>query len=211
MNTLGSFPGPAYKILTPRLLIRCLEPIDAAMLNIAMEESLDHLLPWMPWAKQEPLAFQERIQYLRKCRGKFDLGSDFVYGIFNPDESKLLGGTGLHTRLGDGVREIGYWIHKDFISQGLATESSAALTRVAFEVDHVQRVEIHCDPKNVRSASVPRKLGYVHEATLHDRNEDTNGHLRDSMIWTLFAEDYPASEAIKIQVEAYDAIGRRII
>mgnify|MGYP006158626091 CR=1 FL=1 len=33
----------------------------------------------------------------------------------------------------------------------------------------IDRVEIHCDPANVRSASVPRKLGFRHEATLHRR------------------------------------------
>ena len=53
--------------------------------------------------------------------------------------------------------------------QGLATEVSAALTRVAFEIDQVDRVEIHCEPQNVRSAAVPRKLGYQHEATLARR------------------------------------------
>jgi RimJ/RimL family protein N-acetyltransferase len=99
---------------------------------------------------------------LHKCRGKFDLGNDFVYGIFNPDETQFLGGTGLHTRPGEGAREIGYWIHKAYINQGLATEVSAALTRVAFEIEHVSRVGIHCDPKNVLSASVPIKLGYIH-------------------------------------------------
>jgi RimJ/RimL family protein N-acetyltransferase len=204
-------PGPAYRVLTPRLVIRCLEPTDVTMLSLAVEQSLDHLLPWMSWVKQEPIEFQERIQYLRKCRGKFDLGNDFVYGIFNPDETQFLGGTGLHTRPGEGAREIGYWIHKAYINQGLATEVSAALTRVAFEIEHVSRVEIHCDPKNVRSASVPRKLGYIHEATLHNRIEDSDGNLRDSMIWTMFSENYPTSSSAKAQIEAYDVLGRRIL
>jgi len=206
-----SIPGPAYRILTPSLVIRCLEPTDASMLNLAVAQSLNHLLPWMPWAKQEPVDLQERIQYLRKCRGKFDLDNDFTYGVFNPDETQFLGGTGLHTHPGEGAREIGYWIHKDYINQGLATEVSAALTKVAFEVVHVSRVEIHCDPKNVRSASVPRKLGYVHEATLHNRNKDSDGNLRDSMIWTIFTENYPTSLSAKAQIEAYDVLGRQIL
>jgi RimJ/RimL family protein N-acetyltransferase len=122
-----------------------------------------------------------------------------------------LGVTRLHTHLGNGAWEIGYWIHIDHINQGLATESSAALTKVVFEINHASRVEIHCDPKNVRSASIPRKLGYIHEATLHNRVEDSNGNPRDSMIWTVFSESYPASPVAKAQIEAYDVIGRRII
>ena len=54
----------------------------------------------------------------------------------------------------------------DHINQGLAPETAAALTKVAFEVNEVNRVEIQCDPNNMRSAAVPRKLGFVHEATL---------------------------------------------
>lgn len=211
MTASKSIPGPAYRIHTPRLIIRCMEPKDVTMLETAVEQSLEHLLPWTPWAKRELLQFQERIELLRQSRGNFDLGIDFEYGIFNPSGTCLLGVTRLHNCLDDGVMEIGYWIHKDHVNQGLATESSAALTKVAFEVDHVNRVEIHCDPKNVRSASVPRKLGFIHEATLHNRVQDAKGNLRDSMIWTLFSENYPASPAAESQIEAYDVLGRRIL
>jgi hypothetical protein len=67
-----SIPGPAYRIHTRRLVIRCLEPNDVTMLEIAVEQSLEHLLPWTPWAKQEPLQYQERIELLRRWRGNFD-------------------------------------------------------------------------------------------------------------------------------------------
>ena len=106
---------------------------------------------------------------------------------------------------------IGYWIHAAHINQGLATEAAAALTRVAFEVNDVERVEIHCDPANVRSAAVPRKLGYAHEATLRRRAQAGDGTHRDTMIWTLFADTYPGSAAATAEIEAYDARGRRIL
>jgi RimJ/RimL family protein N-acetyltransferase len=100
--------------------------------------------------------------------------------------------------------------HKDFTNQGLATENSAALTRVAFEINNVNRMEIHCDPANARSAAVPRKLGYTHETTLRQRIPFLDGW-SDSMIWTLFAVDYPATLSAKAEIEAYDAAGRRIL
>jgi RimJ/RimL family protein N-acetyltransferase len=204
------YPGPAYRIATRRLIVRCYHPQDAPLLKIAVDESLDHLRPWMPWAADHPQELQVIIERLRQFRGKFDLGQDFVYGIFDPQESKLLGGTGLHTRLGPEAREIGYWIHKDYINQGLATETSAALTRVAFEIDGVQRVEIHCASENKRSASVPRKLGFTHEATLRQRIPFGDEPRRDSMIWTLFAAEYPTSPAASAPIAAYDAAGRKI-
>jgi len=186
-------PGPAYRVRTRRLVLRCWEPADAALLKAAIDANLEHFRPWMPWADEEPQELQTKIALLRQWRSQFDLGQDFVYGIFGVDGSHVLGSSGLHAWVGKGAREIRCWIDVDHINHGLATETAAALTKVAFEIDAVQRVEIHGSPGNVRSAAVPCKLGFVHEATLRQRAPDARGQRRDSMIWTLLAGDYPAS------------------
>jgi len=211
MKMTDTISGPAYRIQTARLVLRCWDPVDAPLLKAAIDESLEHLRAWMPWADSEPQTLQTKIECMRHWRAKFDLGQDFVYGIFSRDESRVLGGTGLHTRVGEGAREIGYWIHKDFINQGFATEASAALVKVAFEIDRVRRIEIHCDPGNARSAAVPRKLGFTHAATLRRRQSFVDGQLGDSMIWTLFDNDHPSSPAASAEIEAFDVIGRKII
>lgn len=206
-----NIPGPAYRIQTHRLVIRCWNPADAPLAKAAVDQSIEHLRPWMPWAHQEPQDLQQKIDLLRQFRGKFDLGQDFVYGIFNREGTQVLGGTGLHTRVGEAAREIGYWIRQDHINQGLATEVSAALTKVAVEIDRVKRVEIHCDLRNVRSAAIPRKLGFTHEGTLYRQLTPIEGELVDIMIWTLRADDYPATPAASAEIEAFDALGRRIL
>ncbi|HIK19097.1 MAG TPA: GNAT family N-acetyltransferase [Leptolyngbyaceae cyanobacterium M33_DOE_097] len=204
-------PGPAYRIQTQRLIVRCWHPSDAPLLSTAISQSLEHLQTWMPWAHREPKSLQQRIDWLREVRGEFDLNQNFLYGIFDLTEERVLGATGLHTRIGKDAFEIGYWVHADHINQGIASEAASALTRVAFEVHQAARVEIHCDPQNFRSAAVPRKLGFVHEATLRQRVEDQDGRKRDSMIWSLFATAYQASKAAAIELEAYDVIGRKLL
>jgi RimJ/RimL family protein N-acetyltransferase len=206
-----TIPGPAYRIQTERLVLRCWDPRDAPLLQAAIDASLEHLWDWMQWARGEPQDLQTKIGLLRRFRGNFDLGNDFVYGIFNPEESQVLGGTGFHTQVGKDALEIGYWIHVDFINRGLATETARALTRVAFTVNEVKRVEIHCDSDNVRSAAVPRKLGFVHEATLRRRDVTPGGEPRDTMIWTLLDDEFPDSPAASAAIQAFDAIGRRIL
>ena len=201
--------GQAYRVVTPRLVIRCWNPADAPLLKTAIDVSVEHLRPWMPWAANEPTDLDAKIALLRRFRGQFDLGQDFVYCIFSRDETEVLGGTGLHTRLGPDAREIGYWVRADRINQGIAAEASAALTRVVFEVDKLDRVEIHCDAENVRSAAVPRKLGFTHEATL--RRRKVAGKVRDTLIWTLLAEDYPASQAAQVAIEAFDVLRRKLL
>jgi len=199
-----------YRIETERLVIRCWDPKDAAMLQKATAESKEHLLPFMPWAADEPQTVEQKVELTRRFRGLFDRGEDFVYGIFNKDESRVLGGSGLHTRPKGNALEIGYWLHKDFINQGYITESTAALTKVAFEMYHVERMEIHCSVENLASAAIPRKLGYVHEATRR-RMGYANGGPTDSMIWTLFADEYPNTPSVHAKIHAFDVVGNEIL
>ena len=72
----------------------------------------------------------------------------------------MLGSFGLMTRRGRGTLEIGYWVHVDAIGHGHATRAAAALTDVAFELAGVKHVLIYTDVANLRSAAIPRKLGY---------------------------------------------------
>lgn len=202
---------PPYAIRTERLLLRCWDPADAAGLKDAIDSSLDHLRPWMPWAQHEPQPHEEKVALLRRFRGQFDLGQDFVYGAFSRDGSEVVGGTGLHRRVGDDAFEIGYWIRKSRIGAGLATELSAALTKVAFEVCRVDRVEIHVDPANERSAAIPLKLGYRREARLRRRLPAVDGDPRDVVVFTLFRDGYAGSPASAASVEALDSAGARIL
>jgi RimJ/RimL family protein N-acetyltransferase len=201
---------PVYRIETQRLVLRCWDIKDAALLQSAAAESKEHLLPFMPWAADEPQPVEIKAERIRRFRGKFDLSEDFVYGIFDSEETRALGGTGLHTRLSGNALEIGYWLHKDFVNKGLITEATAALTKVAFEVYKVDRMEIHCSVENFASAAVPRKLGYVHEATRR-RLGSAYGRQTDSMIWSLFADEYPSTPSAAADLKAFDVSGKQLV
>ena len=209
MNGL-EFSNPAYRIETKRLVVRCYDPSDAPLLAESVNESLEHLRPWMPWSHSEPEPVEQKFQRIKQFRGMFDLGQNFVYGIFNSENTKLIGGTGLHPRLGPNELEIGYWIHKDYINQGFVTESTAALIKVAFELVHVHRIEIHCDPANTASAAIPRKLGFTHEGTLRAKTPFLNVW-SDSMVWGLLESEYPDSPSSKAEVKAFDANGQQVL
>ena len=94
-----------YRIETERLVVRCYSPKDAPLLKASIDESLEHLRLWMPWAHDEPESLEKKTARLRKYRGQFDLGIDYTFGIFNEEEDTLIGSTGLHTIAGQ-VPEI---------------------------------------------------------------------------------------------------------
>ena len=193
-------------------MIRCWSPEDAPLAKAAIDSSLDHLRLWMPWAHAEPTTVEEKAKLLRFFRDSFDRGEDFVYGILDHDGSEVIGGTGLHTRVGPGAFEIGYWISASRGGAGLATESTAALTRVAFEVCGVDRMEIHVDPRNERSSAIPIKLGYPEEVRLRRRLPPLpGGEPRDAVYYTLFRNAYPGTPSAAAQLEAFDATGARVL
>lgn len=206
----SEFSNPAYRIETKRLLVRCYNPSDAALLAETVTENVEHLRPWMPWVYNEPEPLEEKVQRLKRFRGMFDLGQSFVYGIFNREDTKLLGGTGLHPRIGEGGLEIGYWIHKDYVNHGLVTECTAALVKVAFELMHAHRLEIHCDPANLASAAIPRKLGFTLEGTLRAKTRFLDGW-SDSMVWGLLEIEYADSPSAQAEIKVFDADGRQVL
>jgi RimJ/RimL family protein N-acetyltransferase len=204
-------PGPAYRIETARTCIRCWNPEEAPLLKEAVDANLRYLRTWLAWVNPEPDPLEVRIAWIRKARADFDQDRDYAYSVFTADGKELIGGTGLHTRQGSEAREIGYWIREKHAGKGLATEVSAALTRVAFEVDRVKRVHIHCATGNAASARVAQKLGFVKEGTLRKRIPDAGGEPTDMMVWTMFAAEYPASIPSHAEARAFDAAGRRLL
>lgn len=197
-----------YKIETERTIVRCYKPSDALLLKEAVDLSLEHLKPWMPWAKYEPQTLQQKVELLRTFRGQFDLDKDYIYGIFNKDETELIGGTGLHTRIAKNGREIGYWVSEKYQGQGLITEVVKALIKTGFDILDLNLIEIHCNPENTRSAKIPEKLGFELEATL--KNRLLNGEIRDTMLWSMFKDAYQKTDIKNISIKAYDACDNEI-
>jgi RimJ/RimL family protein N-acetyltransferase len=205
----------AYRIETERLLLRCWEPEDATELLEVILGDLAALRPWLPWAVRYPMSLEEQMAELRRMRRRFDGDEDFCYGVFERPGGAIVGGCGLHTRSGPHSRELGYWLRSDRWGRGLATELAAALTRVAFAVDEVERVDLRCTPDNRRSARVAEKLGFRHEATLRRRVNPPggDGSMRDAMIWSLVEDELAASPVLRLAaaVRAYDGLGRPLV
>jgi RimJ/RimL family protein N-acetyltransferase len=199
-----------YRIETDRLVLRCWSPEDAPSVHHAESASREHLKPFMVWAHRVE-SLDETVAKLVGFRNKFDRGEDFFYGVFDPKTNEVVGGTGLHPRVGFGGVEIGYWVHGQRVRQGYATEIAGALTRVAFELGQVRFVEIRTVPENVASASVPKKLGFTLEATLRERVPMPDDTFGNAQVFSIFAKEYATSAAKKTSLCAFDAAGRTLL
>jgi RimJ/RimL family protein N-acetyltransferase len=201
--------GPAYRIETPRTLLRCWEPGDARALHETLLANLDHLRPWMEWARDEPQPFEARVRLVRQFRASFDADEDLSYAVLDPRGETLIGAVGLHARGDDvAVRHVGYWFARASCGQGLATEAVAALVRVAFQVHGLARVEIHCDADNLRSRALSKRLGFTLDAELRARTVRSGRGPTASCISSMLAQEVAESPIALASCTGFDVLGR---
>lgn len=178
---------------TPQFVIRMYRPGDGPLLNEAVNASYDHLRRFMPWAKPYTSPDESEALARRFC-AHYLTNHDFVLGIFSPDESRLLGGTGYHLRgkaLDEHVAEIGMWIRSDVAGQGIGTAALRALLRWGFTDWSWQRIEWHCDAENTASARCAEKAGMKQEAHLRSYRVDHHGNRCDMLIYAMLRDELP--------------------
>ena len=172
---------PKDRIEAGPLLLRRLTSADVDILLATINASLEHLRPWMPWA-QAPNTRAGVRDFVARAEDGWQEGIEFNYGIWSGNEEELVGGCGLHARIGPGALEIGYWIAQKHARRGYATQAARALTLAALSMPTVTRVEIHCDEANVHSAAIPKALSYRLDRIRHDEIE-APAEIGREMVW----------------------------
>jgi RimJ/RimL family protein N-acetyltransferase len=133
-----------------------IEDLDA--LHAAIEESRDHLRPFMFWADQSRA---DTAAFLDAATRGWDAGQEFGYLIVDGADGTILGGGGLHRRGPPETLEIGYWRRAGAGGRGIVTALASALTTAGLALPGIERIEIHCDIANAASGAVPRRLGFA--------------------------------------------------
>jgi ribosomal-protein-alanine N-acetyltransferase len=80
--------------------------------------------------------------------------------------------------------ELGYMLRKSHWGKGLVSEAIAEIVRYTFAQTNLHSIEAEIDPKNLASARVLEKNGFVKEAHFKE-NFYWNGQFEDSAIYSL--------------------------
>ncbi|MCE4538243.1 GNAT family N-acetyltransferase [Pelomonas sp. P7] len=162
-----------------------------AEMAVVIGQSLSHLRPWMPWAQEAPTAENAEL-VVRRMQADFIARRDLCFQIYarraDGSPGRLLGGTGLH-RIDWAVRrfEIGYWIRPEAAGQGHVSEAVRLLTALAFGPLAARRVEIRCDPRNLKSRAVAERCGFELEGVLRNNTLGVDGAPRDTAVYARIA------------------------
>src|SRR5512132_3916819 len=127
---------------------------DADAVYQVVMQSLEHLLPWMPWASG--YSHDDAVRFTFQSEQDWESRVAYQYAITTDDA--VIGSCGLMRRIGPGGLEIGYWLHPAYTGRGLATTATAALVGQAFALPDIDRVEIVHDQANTASGARGRKV-----------------------------------------------------
>ncbi|MBJ7003534.1 GNAT family N-acetyltransferase [Streptomyces griseofuscus] len=148
----------------PSQLIECGEFVlrrlrgqrDFVQLFTLIEQSRDHLRPWMPWADGHDE--QSTRELLASSETKWESGELYNYVV--AENGELIGMCQAYRAEPRGCR-LGYWLHPCAVGRGIATRATAALAKEMFALADVGYLEIAHDVANAPSRAVPRRLGFT--------------------------------------------------
>jgi ribosomal-protein-serine acetyltransferase len=171
--------------------LRLFEESDAEEVARVTAANQAYLAEWLPWAAG-PGGTEARREFIRHSLRQYADDAGFQAAIVDGDE--IAGAIGFHAiDWQNRSTSIGYWLAEDRQGRGTVTEAVHALTTYAFEVWRLNRVEIRAAVGNVRSAAVPKRLGFVEEGVL--RQAERHGEtFKDLAVFAILASDWPPTE-----------------
>ena len=201
----------AWRIETPRLVLRPFSADDAPAWRALLDASDAHLRPWIPFMRDEPRSLPGTREVLAEWREAFEAGTSLRYALLDRRGKEILGLGVLLDRSGPGSREVGYLLGVGNGGRGYAREMTRALVQVAFEVHRVERVVAVCDVRNAPSRRIPGALGFVLRGGAAQPGENPMGEPVALETWELRADAYRATPCASLAARAFGPDGEQVL
>lgn len=183
---MAGMPLPTPLLHTASLRLRPVTDGDADAL-FALHSDARVLRFWdsPPWTERA-----RADRFIAACRQIEEEGSGARVAMERASDGTFVGWCGL-TMWNPAYRSasLGYCLEEAAWGRGYATEAARAVLGWAFEALDLNRVQAETDTRNLASARVLEKLGFVHEGTLR---EDcvVNGDVSDSWVFGLLEREW---------------------
>jgi RimJ/RimL family protein N-acetyltransferase len=174
-----------------------LEPITTAhAADLFAALSID-LSIWQWRTVDPPLSLAEmEVQILADLEAQVR-GNVVAFVQVEVATGRVIGGTTyMNISRRDRGLEIGAtWLGKPWQRTGINTEAKYLLLRHAFEALGVVRVQFKTDARNVQSQEAIERLGAVREGVLRKHMLVRDGYIRDTVMYSIVVEEWPAVKA----------------
>ena len=181
---------PTPRLDSERLHLRPFAESDGA--DLFALQSNPHVLRYWdspPWTDRSRVA-----RFLAGCRQMADEGSGVRVVLERKSDQAFVGWCTFNSWTPEfRSASLGYCLTEAAWGHGYATEAARVVLRWAFDTLDLNRVQAETDTRNVASARVLEKLGFVREGTLR---EDciVNGDVSDSWVYGLLRRDWSGQD-----------------
>jgi len=173
-----------------------LEPLslrhEAALIAAASDGEL-----WKSTVTIVPSSPAKMIDYIQAALAGQAQGRELPFVIMRKSSGEIVGSTRFYEiRPADRCAAIGYtWLAKSAQRTAINTEAKLLLLTLAFERWRYNRVELITDILNEQSRAAILRLGAKQEGILRRHLIMPGGRVRDSVLFSIIAEEWPEVKA----------------
>jgi len=178
---------PAHiKIETNRLTIRLVEESDLpSLFAVNADDAVTRYLPYESWKSAA-----DGEAWFSRAAARLAAGEAGQFVIVHRESRRVVGTCLLFRFEQSSARaEVGYVLAREYWGAGYMLEAMKAFVVFAFEQLGMRRLEAEIDPRNVSSARLLERLGFVREGLLRQRWA-MKGEVADSGFYGLLHEDW---------------------
>ena len=172
-----------------------LEPLQAlhfdALMQIARQSPAEFRFTSTPVNQEQQESY---FGYAFRMR---DAGRAYPWVMIDPVDNSVAGTTRLYDANWD-YRHclLGYtWFDTRLFGTAFNVESKYLMLKYAFEELQLIRVQMNTDSRNARSLRAIKALGASYEGTLRSSQINKDGYIRDNLIFSIIAQEWPAIKA----------------
>ncbi|KWU68076.1 GNAT family acetyltransferase [Bacillus mycoides] len=177
------------KIVNDRAMLRLMHVNDVASLFTIVEGNKEI---WMYLiAKMD--SYQDMEQYVQIAIKGFEEGTDLPFVVVDQKTNEIVGSTRLYSISNiNKTVELGQtWYHAGVHRTSINTECKYMLLQYAFEELQMLRVQIKTDLRNEKAQRAIERLGAVKEGVLRNERQLPDGYVRDAVVYSIIASEWP--------------------
>jgi [ribosomal protein S5]-alanine N-acetyltransferase len=115
---------------------------------------------------------EDALAYVDRQISRLDTGVGYSFCVADKETNEALGTAGLHLApIGEGRATAGYSVAPRSRGRGIAGQALIALTRFAWSIPPLHRIELYIEPWNVASVHTAERAGYEREGLLRSHQE----------------------------------------
>lgn len=188
-----SFPG---HLSTPRLDLRRYGSSDADSFLRLIERNRERLIRDFPELARGVRHIEEASAYVDATGMQWNDRNAFVYGIWPHCESEPIGQLRVkNISWSVPSAELSYFVDRDWLRKGVATEAIRATFHAAFDACRFRRVYVRIIATNEESVALAHRLRLRHEGIHRNAFRCGFGELHDVHLFAMTDVDYRSASS----------------